>query len=104
MARHAARSERARDVRGPDRRVSTMKFFTGCVAAAALALVGTAAEAQVLAAGAARGPYITVSDIDGPYGPPDVPRAPPPRYGYGDERGPAPALLPATEVYAVLRD
>jgi hypothetical protein len=81
-----------------------MKFFTGCVAAAALALVGTAAEAQVLAAGAARGPYITVSDIDGPYGPPDVPRAPPPRYGYGDERGPAPALLPATEVYAVLRD
>jgi hypothetical protein len=32
---------------------------------------------------------------------------PPPRYGYGygyEERSPAPALLPATEVYAVLRD
>jgi hypothetical protein len=84
-----------------------MKFFTGCVAAAALALVANAAEAQVLANGAARGGYVAVSDIDGPYGPPEVPPAPPPRYGYGygyDERGPAPALLPATEVYAVLRD
>lgn len=83
-----------------------MKFFTGCVAAAALALVATAAEAQVLANGAARGaqgPYVAVSDFDGPYGPPEV--APPPRYSYGyDERGPAPSLLPATEVYAVLRD
>jgi hypothetical protein len=82
-----------------------MKFFTGCVAAAALALVANAAEAQVAANGAARGPYVAVSDIDGPYGPPEVPPAPPPRYGYGyDERGPAPALLPPTEVYAVLRD
>ncbi|TYO65220.1 hypothetical protein FXV83_17770 [Bradyrhizobium hipponense] len=81
-----------------------MKFFTGCVAAAALALVATAAEAQVPANGAARAPYTAVSDIDGPYGPPEA--APPPRYGYGydDERGPAPALLPPTEVYAVLRD
>lgn len=79
-----------------------MKFFTGCVAAAALALVATAAEAQVLV----RGAYVAVSDFDGPYGPPEA--APPPRYGYGygygDERGPAPALLPATEVYAVLRE
>lgn len=83
-----------------------MKFFTGCVAAAALALVATAAEAQVAAKGAARGPYIAVSDIDGPYGPPEVPQAPPPRYGYGygAERGPTPSLLPPTEVYAVLRD
>ena len=90
-----------------------MKFFTGCVAAAALALVATAAEAQVLANGAARGPqgpqgsYVGVSDFDGPYGPPEAAPPPPPRYGYGygyDERGPAPALLPATEVYAVLRD
>jgi hypothetical protein len=80
-----------------------MKFFTGCVAAAVLALVATAAEAQVLVTGAARGPSIAVSDIDGPYGPPEVPQAPP-HYGYGYERGPAPALLPATEVYAVLRD
>ena len=86
-----------------------MKFFTGCVAAAALALVANAAEAQVAANGAARGGqggYVAVSDIDGPYGPPEVPPGPPPRYGYGygDERGPAPALLPPTEVYAVLRD
>ncbi|WP_426611658.1 hypothetical protein [Bradyrhizobium sp. McL0616] len=85
-----------------------MKFFTGCVAAAALALVANAAAAQVGANGAARGGYVGVSDIDGPYGPPEVPPAPPPRYGYGygygDERGPAPSLLPATEVYAVLRD
>jgi hypothetical protein len=81
-----------------------MKFFTGCVAAAALALVANAAEAQVLANGAARGAYVAVSDIDGPYGPPEVP--PSPRYGYGYDyaRGPAQALLPATEVYAVLRE
>ncbi|KRQ06429.1 hypothetical protein [Bradyrhizobium manausense] len=82
-----------------------MKFFTGCVAAAALALVANAAEAQVSASGA----YIAVSDFDGPYAPPVA--APPPRYGYGygygygyEERGEGPALLPATEVYAVLRD
>ena len=86
-----------------------MKFFTGCVAAATLALVATAAEAQVPANGAARGAYIAVSDFDGPYGPPEAAPPPPPRYGYGygygyEERGPAPALLPPTEVYAVLRD
>jgi hypothetical protein len=85
-----------------------MKFFTGCVAAAALALVANAAEAQVLANGAARGaqgPYVAVSDFDGPYGPSEAAPPPSPRYGYGyDERGPGPALLPATEVYAVLRD
>ncbi|UPK34907.1 hypothetical protein IVB18_44110 [Bradyrhizobium sp. 186] len=80
-----------------------MKFFTGCVAAAVLALVATAAEAQVPANEAARGAYVAVSDFDGPYGPPEA-APPPPRhgYGYGDER--APALLPATEVYAVLRE
>ncbi|MBW7962693.1 hypothetical protein [Bradyrhizobium sp. BR 10261] len=82
-----------------------MKFFTGCVAAAALGLVANAAEAQVSANGAASGAYIAVSDFDGPYGPPVA--APPPRYGYGygyEQRGEGPALLPATEVYAVLRD
>ena len=86
-----------------------MKFFTGCVAAATLALAVTAGPARVLAQvsanGIAGGAYIAVSDFDGPYGPPEV--APPPRYGYGygyEERGPAPALLPPTEVYAVLRD
>ncbi|MCK1362443.1 hypothetical protein [Bradyrhizobium sp. 199] len=86
-----------------------MKFFTGCVAAATLALAASAARAQVPASGIAAGAMIAVSDFDGPYAPPDVA---PPRYGQGygygygyEERGPAPAaLLPATEVYAVLRD
>lgn len=88
-----------------------MKFFTGCVAAATLALAATAAQAQVPASGIAGG-VIAVSDFDGPYAPPDA--APPPRYGYGqsygrgygygyEERGPAP-VLPSTEVYAVLRE
>ncbi|QPF91129.1 hypothetical protein [Bradyrhizobium commune] len=84
-----------------------MKFFTGCVAAAALVLAATAANAQILANGAARGAYIAVSDFDGPYGPPEAVPPPPQRYGYGygyEERGPAPALLPPTEVYAVLRE
>ncbi len=84
-----------------------MKFFTGCVAAATLVLAATAAQAQVPANGIAGGAYVAVSDFDGPYAPPVAAPPPPPRYGYGygyDERGPAPALLPATEVYAVLRD
>ncbi|MDA9432434.1 hypothetical protein [Bradyrhizobium sp. CCBAU 51627] len=81
-----------------------MKFFIGCVAAVTLVLAATAAQAQVPASGISGGAYISVSDFDGPYAPE---AAPPPRYGYGygyEERGPAPALLPATEVYAVLRD
>ncbi|WP_027530525.1 hypothetical protein [Bradyrhizobium sp. WSM3983] len=89
-----------------------MKFFTGCVAATTLALAATAAQAQVPASGVSGGAYVAVSDFDGPYGPPDAAPPPPPRYGYGrygygygyEERGPAPALLPATEVYAVLRE
>ena len=83
-----------------------MKFFTGCVAAATLALAASAGHAQVPANGIAGG-VIVVSDFDGPYAPPEVAPPPPPRYGYGygyEERGPAPALLPSTEVYAVLRD
>ncbi|WP_262047859.1 hypothetical protein [Bradyrhizobium sp. Bra78] len=88
-----------------------MKFFTGCVAAATLVLAATAAQAQVLAQvpanGIGSGAAIAVSDFDGPYGPPDAAPPPPPRYGYGygyGERGPAPVLLPSTEVYAVLRE
>jgi hypothetical protein len=83
-----------------------MKFFTGCVAAATLVLSASVAQAQVPANGIARGGVIAVSDFDGPYGPGAAP-PPPPRYGYGygyEERGPAPALLPSTEVYAVLRE
>ncbi|MVT50695.1 hypothetical protein GPL17_09345 [Bradyrhizobium yuanmingense] len=84
-----------------------MKFFTGCVAAAVLALGASAGQAQVPASGIARGAVIAVSDFDGPYAPPEA--APPPRYGYGygygyEERGPVQALLPSTEVYAVLRE
>ncbi|MFB6414841.1 MULTISPECIES: hypothetical protein [Bradyrhizobium] len=84
-----------------------MKFFTGCVAAATLVLAVTTAQAQVPASGIGRGAVIPVSDFDGPYGPPEVAPPPPPRYGYGygyEERGPAPELLPSTEVYAVLRE
>ncbi|PDT91947.1 hypothetical protein CO669_01325 [Bradyrhizobium sp. Y36] len=90
-----------------------MKFFTGCVAAATLVLAMSAGQQQVLAqvpaSGIARGAVITVSDFDGPYAPGEAAPPPPPRYGQGydygyEERGPAPALLPATEVYAVLRD
>ncbi|AWM04477.1 hypothetical protein [Bradyrhizobium amphicarpaeae] len=100
-----------------------MKFFTGCVAAATLVLAVSAGHRQVLAQvpanGIARGAVIPVSDFDGPYAPGYA--APPmrPRYGQGynqgygynqdygynygyDERGPA--LLPSTEVYAVLRE
>lgn len=82
-----------------------MKFFTGCVAAATLALAANAAQAQVPASGIFGGATVAVSDFDGPYGPGEAAPPPPPRYGYGyEERGPAPALLPATEVYAVLRE
>jgi hypothetical protein len=80
-----------------------MKFFTGCVAAATLALAAAAAQAQVPAGGISGGAYVAVSDFGGPYIAPEA--APQPRYGYGyEERGPAPALLPASEVYAVLRE
>lgn len=79
-----------------------MKFFTECVAAATLAVAAAAAQAQVPAGGISGGAYVAVSDFDGPYIAPEA--APQPRYGYGyGERGPAPALLPASEVYAVLR-
>ncbi|MBR0834594.1 hypothetical protein JQ612_15505 [Bradyrhizobium manausense] len=84
-----------------------MKFFTGCVAATTLVLAATAAQAQVPSSGIGGGAMISVSDFDGPYGPGEAGPSPPPRYGYGygyEERGPAPALLPSTEVYAVLRE
>lgn len=88
-----------------------MKFFTGCVAVATLVLAAAAAQAQVVAQvpanGIGSGAAIAVSDFDGPYGPSDAAPPPPPRYGYSygyEERGPAPVLLPSTEVYAVLRE
>jgi hypothetical protein len=80
-----------------------MKFFAGCMTAAALVLA-VPADAQMSSQGSMRLPYTAVSDLDAPYGPPELP--PPPRYGYGsgysyDE---APGLLPPTEIYAVLRE
>jgi hypothetical protein len=75
-----------------------MKLFTGWAVSAGLVLMAAAAHAQVVAPyEIGRSPYSVVSDVDGPYaGMP--PEAPPPRYGYG------PALMPATEVYTVLRE
>jgi hypothetical protein len=80
-----------------------MRFFTGWVVSAALILAATAADAQVLVNGPVRGLYSAASDFEGPYGPPG---APPPRYGYryDYDSGAGPALLPAVEVYAVLRE
>jgi hypothetical protein len=88
-----------------------MKFFTGCLTAATLALAATAVHAQVPANGIGSRAAVAVSDFDGPYAPPDAAPPPPPRYGQGqgygygyEERGPAPVLMPSTEVYAVLRE
>jgi hypothetical protein len=79
-----------------------MKFFTGWLLAAGLAVATTAAQAQVPAPyEAGRGPYRSVSDIGDPdYAPP--PQYPGPRYGQG--YGPGPMLLPPTEVYTVVRE
>ncbi|WP_426440573.1 hypothetical protein [Bradyrhizobium genosp. P] len=76
-----------------------MKLFTGWVAAAGLALSAASAQAQLLAPSEIGSPSaIKVSDIGGPYAamPPEIP--PPPRYGR------LPSLLPAMEVYTVLRE
>ena len=80
-----------------------MKFFTGWLLGAGLALATTAAQAQVPAPyEAGRRPYYSVSDIGDPYYAPPPYAAPPqypgPRYGQG------PMLLPPTEVYTVLRE
>ena len=87
-----------------------MKFFTGWLLAAGLALATTAAQAQVPAPyEAGRAPYYSVSDIGDPYyappryAPQQYPgpaQYPGPRYGYGQ----GPMLLPPTEVYTVVRE
>jgi hypothetical protein len=73
-----------------------MKLFSGWVLSAGLVLMAGAANAQMLVPNDVGGlPYATVSDIDGPYAamrPEDVP----PRTG--------PMLLPAREVYTVVRE
>ena len=73
-----------------------MKFSTGWAALAALIFAVPAANAQG-APNDVPAPYEAVSDFDGPYAA-MPPEAPAPRYGYG------PSLLPATEVYTVLRE
>lgn len=73
-----------------------MKLFSGWVMSAGLVLAAGAANAQMLAPyDVGRSPYAAVSDIDGPYAampPEEAPR----RYG--------PTLLPAREVYTVVRE
>jgi hypothetical protein len=73
-----------------------MKLFSGWVMSAGLVLMAGASNAQMLAPyDAGRWPYAAVSDIDGPYAamPPDEA---PPRT--------RPMLLPAREVYTVVRE
>jgi hypothetical protein len=73
-----------------------MKLFTGWVLSVGLVFAGTAANAQVLA------PYSLASDVDGPYAEVGgryaavVQEAPGPAYG--------PRLLPALEVYTIVRE
>jgi hypothetical protein len=73
-----------------------MKLISGWVISAGLVLMAGAANAQILAPnGIGRPPYATVSDVDGPYAA-MRPEEAPPRTG--------PMLLPAREVYTVLRE
>ena len=72
-----------------------MKLFSGWVMSAGLVLMAGSANAQMLAPNdIGRSPYAAVSDIDGPYAamrPEDAPRT-------------GPMLLPAREVYTVVRE
>jgi len=81
-----------------------MKLFTTWVMSAGLVLAATAADAQVLAPHGARSSgYTAVSDFDSPYA--AMPEAvPAPGYGYGPAPAYGPTLLPAPEVYTVLRE
>jgi hypothetical protein len=71
-----------------------MKLFTTLMMSAGLAVAATAANAQVLY-GSVNSHYAVVSDVGGPYAAMPEP-APVPGYG--------PTLLPAPEVYTVLRE
>jgi hypothetical protein len=73
-----------------------MKLFTGWVISAGIILAATSANAQVVAPAVIAGPrYAVVSDFNGPYAA-MPPAGPSERYG--------PRLLPAPEVYTVLRE
>src|SRR5262245_9755486 len=86
-----------------------MKFYTGWVLAAGLALTATAANAQGYRVSDFGGPYVE-GPYRGPYyAPPPVQVAPPPppRYGYDGGYGPgcAPAgLVPPHQVYNIIRE
>src|ERR1700687_62968 len=89
------KSENARGV-GRCRSDWAMKLFTGWIMSAGLVFSAAAANAQVLAPHeSGRPPYSRVSDVEGPYAaiPPEAPVL---RYG--------PTLLPAQEVYAIVRE
>jgi len=102
-----------------------MKFFIRWAALAGFVIAASAANAETLAPGATGpSPYTNVSDFDGPYS--SAPPPPPEAYGsrypeaygqrypeaygsrypeaYGSRYYAAPAVLPPTEVYAVLRE
>jgi len=73
-----------------------MKLFTGWILPAALVVVSGAANAQILGPiNVGRSPYLAAADVEGPYAamPPEAPTP-----GYG------PMLLPAPEVYTVVRE
>jgi len=73
-----------------------MKLFTGWVMSAGLVFTAAAANAQVLVPyEIGRSPHEVVSDVDGPYAA-MPPEAAGPRYG--------PTLLPAPEVYTIVRE
>jgi hypothetical protein len=73
-----------------------MKLLTGWVMSAGLVLTAAAANAQMPAPyEIGRSPYSVVSDVGGPYAA-MPPQAPAPRYG--------PILLPAAEVYTIVRE
>src|ERR1700687_882584 len=85
-------------MRGRYRSDGAMKLFTGWIMSAGLVLTAAAANAQALPPyEIGRSPYTGASDGGGPHaGMP--PEAPAPRYGYG------PTLLPAPEVYTIVRE
>lgn len=96
-----------------------MKAFKGWTISVGLLLAATAANAQGAAPQDSSKPrYLAASDFSGPYADvPPGPAVPAPAYGrpmygpqgYGAQVGPGPSeygppLMPATEVYAVLRE
>jgi hypothetical protein len=73
-----------------------MKLFTGWILSAGLVAMAGAANAQIMGPmNTGSSPYMAASDVDGPYAA-MPPEAEAPRYG--------PMLLPAPEVYTIVRE